>query len=62
MNAEQQNEFWNHYAKVAQPAIERACRSFSRSLTDNAMSVEDMVAWVDDRVWKMAVNRHRLEA
>lgn len=54
MTPEQQDEFWRCYAKVAMPAIERACRSFARSLTDNAMSAEDMQAWVDDRVWKMA--------
>lgn len=54
MTAEQQDQFWQHYAKIATPAIERACRSFARSLTDNAMSAEDMQAWVDDRVWKMA--------
>lgn len=53
MTEAQQNEFWEAYARTAQPAIERACRGFSRSLTDNAMSVEDMRAWVDDRVWKM---------
>lgn len=53
MTQAQQDEFWGHYAKIAMPAIERACRSFARSLTDNAMSVEDMRAWVDDRVWKM---------
>lgn len=53
MTDAQQKEFWDHYARNAQPVIERACRSFARSLTDNAMSVDDMVAWVDDRVWKM---------
>lgn len=53
MNEAQQNEFWRHYAGIAMPAIERACRSFARSLTDNAMSAADMQAWVDDRVWKM---------
>ncbi len=45
--------FWRLYADKAQPAIERACRSSSRSLTDNQMSAEDMMAWVDDRVWRM---------
>ena len=53
MTEAQQNEFWNHYARIAQPAVERACRSFARALTDNAMSAEDMQAWVDDRVWMM---------
>lgn len=53
MTQAQQDEFWKHYATIAQPAIERACRSFARTLTDNAMSAEDMQAWVDDRVWKM---------
>jgi hypothetical protein len=54
MTTAEQEEFWRHYAQTAMPAIERACRSFARSLTDNAMSAEDMQAWVDDRVWKMA--------
>lgn len=45
--------FWPLYARSGQPAIERACRGFSRAMTDNAMSVEDMAAWVDDRVMKM---------
>lgn len=45
--------FWRYYAERAQPSIERACRSSSRSLTDNQMSAEDMMAWVDDRVWRM---------
>lgn len=49
----QQNEFWTLYARIAQPAIERACRAGARALTDHAMSAEDMVAWVDDRVWRM---------
>jgi hypothetical protein len=54
MSQVEQDEFWRLYAANAMPAIERACRSFARSLTDNAMSAEDMQAWVDDRVWKMA--------
>jgi hypothetical protein len=53
MAAAEQEEFWRLYAKVAMPAIERSCRGFSRALTDNAMSAEDMTAWVDERVWKM---------
>lgn len=45
--------FWPLYAQVAMPAIERACRGAARSLTDNAMSAEDMQAWVDDRMMRM---------
>ncbi len=45
--------FWPLYAKVSMPAIERACRGAARSLTDNAMSAEDMQAWVDDRMMRM---------
>lgn len=52
-NEQEAAAFWPLYAKVSQPVIERACRGFSRALTDNAMSSEDMAAWVDDRVWKM---------
>jgi hypothetical protein len=49
----QQNEFWTLYARISQPVIERACRAAARALTDHAMSAEDMMAWVDDRVWRM---------
>lgn len=49
----EQDTFWMLYGRIAQPAIERACRGYARSLTDNAMSADDMAAWVDDRVWKM---------
>lgn len=52
-NAQELSAFWPLYACTGQPAIERACRGFSRAMTDNAMSVEDMSAWVDDRVMKM---------
>jgi hypothetical protein len=53
MSEREQEIFWTLYAKRVQPAVERACRAYSRSLTDNQMSVEDMAAWVDDRVWRM---------
>jgi len=52
-NAKELEAFWPLYARRGQPAIERACRGYSRAMTDNAMSVEDMAAWVDDRVMKM---------
>jgi hypothetical protein len=53
MSEREQEVFWTLYAKRVQPAVERACRTYSRSLTDNQMSTDDMAAWVDDRVWRM---------
>lgn len=53
VNDRDEAAFWRLYAERAQPAIERACRSSSRALTDNQMSADDMMAWVDDRVWRM---------
>ncbi|MGE3108695.1 MAG: hypothetical protein AB7G11_06080 [Phycisphaerales bacterium] len=52
-NEREASEFWPLYARVAMPAIERACRAAARSLTDHAMSAEDMQAWVDDRMMRM---------
>jgi len=53
MQADEQDRFWRLYDKNARPAIERACRSLSRSLTDNGMDPDDMIAWADERVWRM---------
>lgn len=53
MSKEQQNEFWTLYESRARKPIEQACTRTSRSLSDNTMDVLDMIAWVDDRVWRM---------
>lgn len=53
MNPHEQDRFWMLYNREARPAIERACRAMSRSRTDNGMDECDMIAWVDDKVWRM---------
>lgn len=53
MERSRHDEFWSLYAKRVRTPVERACRRLSRTLTDNAMDPDDMVAWVDQRVWKM---------
>jgi hypothetical protein len=53
MGKDDQARFWRLYDKQVRTPVERACRRLSRTLTDNAMDPDDMVAWVDQRVWKM---------
>ena len=53
MNQQHQDEFWRLYEQRARQAIENACLRASRSLSENTMDVFDMVAWCDDRVWRM---------
>lgn len=53
MERSQQDLFWRLYEKQVRTPVERACRRVSRTLTDNAMDPSDMVAWVDQRVWRM---------
>lgn len=54
MNTEAQALFWRLYDSEARPAIERACRAASRSLSDGTMDADDMASWVHQRIWKMA--------
>jgi len=53
MDKARHDEFWNIYAASVQPAVERACQAVSRARTDNGMPVEDMQAWIDEKVWSM---------
>ncbi|GAB4382737.1 MAG: hypothetical protein Kow0022_00920 [Phycisphaerales bacterium] len=53
MTQQQQDEFWRLYETEARPVIERACVRASRSLSENTMDVFDMIAWIDDRIWRM---------
>jgi hypothetical protein len=53
MERMQQELFWRMYEKQVRTPVERACRRLSRTRTDNAMDPDDMIAWVDQRVWKM---------
>ena len=47
------DQFWNAYETQVRPAIDRACRHASRTLTDSTMDIDDMIAWIDTKVWKM---------
>lgn len=53
MNKQQQDEFWRLYELHARCVLERACARASRSLSESTMDVFDMLAWIDDRVWRM---------
>ena len=53
MNAHDQDRFWQLYEKRARGPITAACRSASRRLTGGTMDSDDMVAWVDQRVWRL---------
>lgn len=45
--------FWRLYEQQARTPVERACRGASRRLGDGSMDVDDMVSWIDQRVWRM---------
>ncbi|MEX0876064.1 MAG: hypothetical protein WD114_01275 [Phycisphaerales bacterium] len=47
------DQFWQLYDQDARAIIERACRHASRVKTDSTMDTDDMIAWVDTRVWTM---------
>lgn len=53
MTKQQQDEFWRLYELHARSVLERACVRASRSLSESTMDVFDMLAWIDDRVWRM---------
>ncbi|MBL4592078.1 MAG: hypothetical protein JKY96_08975 [Phycisphaerales bacterium] len=53
MKPTQHDTFWMLYEQKVRQPIERACRSASRKRTDSSMDVDDMIAWIDTRVWRM---------
>jgi len=53
MRTTDHDRFWQLYDQHARLPIERACRSASRIKTDSTMDIDDMIAWVDTRVWTM---------
>jgi len=53
VNRSDHDTFWKLYDRQARGPIDRACRSASRIKTDSTMDPDDMVAWVDSRVWTM---------
>ncbi|MBO6514045.1 MAG: hypothetical protein JJ974_08780 [Phycisphaerales bacterium] len=56
MNAAEHDRFWSLYESQVRPAIERTCTAVSRSKTDSTMDIDDMVAWIDTKVWRMLKN------
>lgn len=53
MKPSDHDRFWMLYEQKARQPLERACRSASRKRTDSSMDLDDMVAWIDTRVWRM---------
>lgn len=53
MRPHDHDHFWRLYDQQARVPIERACRHASRVKTDSTMDIDDMVAWVDTRIWTM---------
>ncbi len=53
MNPRDHEQFWRRYDREVRPVLERTCAGASRSLTDSTMDIDDMVAWIDTKVWRM---------
>ena len=49
--------FWELYAASCRPAIESACLSHLRRTGNNAVDPDDMISWIDCRVWKLVRER-----
>lgn len=56
MKRSDHDQFWQLYESKVRATLERSCRSTSRTLTDSTMDIDDMIAWVDTKVWKMLEN------
>ncbi len=53
MKRSDHDQFWQQYESKVRPAIERACLYASRTKTDSTMDIDDMIAWIDTKVWRM---------
>lgn len=47
------DQFWSMYESTVRPVIERSCVNVSRAKSDSTMDVDDMIAWIDTKVWRM---------
>ncbi|MGJ8635720.1 MAG: hypothetical protein ACSHX5_02615 [Phycisphaerales bacterium] len=56
MNATDHDQFWAQYESRVRPAIQRSCAAVSRNKTDSTMDIDDMIAWIDTKVWRMLRN------
>ena len=53
MNRNDHEKFWDLYEREVRASVERACRHQSRVKTESTMDIDDMIAWIDTRVWTM---------
>jgi len=53
MKRSDHDQFWTMYETKVRPAIERSCLHASRTKTDSTMDIDDMIAWIDTKVWRM---------
>ncbi len=49
--------FWELYAASCRPAIESACLTHLRRTGHSAVDPDDMISWIDCRVWKLVRER-----
>lgn len=56
MKATDHDRFWDLYERDVRQAVERACHRTSATLTDSTMDIDDMIAWIDTKVWRMHSN------
>jgi len=47
------DRFWTLYEQRARGPIERACEQTSRRLSGGCIDVDDMVSWIDTKVWRL---------
>ncbi len=49
--------FWDLYAADCRPAIEAACLAHLRRTGNRSVDSDDMISWIDCRVWKLVRER-----
>ncbi|MFI4893727.1 MAG: hypothetical protein ACIAQ0_09890 [Phycisphaerales bacterium JB058] len=50
-------KFWDLYAKSCRPSIESACVTHLRRTGNKAIDLDDMISWIDCRVWRLVRER-----
>ena len=49
--------FWELYAQRCRPSIESACVTHLRRMGCKSIDLDDMISWVDCRVWRLVRER-----
>ena len=49
-----QDQFWSLYEQRARAPIARACERVSKQLSGGRIDVDEMISWIDLKVWKLA--------